>query len=125
MGMLAALLAWVENNADRNGGLEIRREWKVSSPRTRGSSVGERTSMIYLGVIPAHAGIQCGWRDRWSRRKRHPRARGDPVMKLKNCLNEYKVIPAHAGIQSDQPTNRSTDQPINRSTVIPAHAEIQ
>ena len=94
-------------------------EWpRGSSPRMRGSPERERQTLVWAGIIPAHAGLTISVSRRASSTRDHPRACGahthpahllkrgrgsSPRMRGSRTLEERDdalsgIIPAHAGL---------------------------
>ena len=88
-----------------------------SSPLTRGKPADRARRLAVAGLIPAHAGKTCPWRDRPRRRRAHPRSRGENRLALRlldsargsspltrgkrrsliGGPSDLGLIPAHAG----------------------------
>ena len=92
-------------------------EAEGSSPLTRGKPADRARRLAVAGLIPAHAGKTCPWRDRPRRRRAHPRSRGENRLALRlldsargsspltrgkrrsliGGPSDLGLIPAHAG----------------------------
>ena len=79
-----------------------------SSPHTRGLLLHDRTPLVGVGIIPAHAGFTEALRFVYADCPDHPRTRGVYLLPLSPRNQTVRIIPAHAGFT----TRMAAKQPV-------------
>ena len=100
-----------------NGGRPASRTRRMgSSPLTRGKPCCSLTTLVSIGLIPAHAGKTWPWPRPCRLRGAHPRSRGENIKSARGSVIDWGSSPLTRGKRA------ASDEKPARGRLIPAHA---